>query len=182
MSMLRKLKRKAPSFHNSLSKNKRRARSVYVEMILTQVTGVFDSPNATCYKSRKQQSRLMSSFFKMALRVAVCVTTLLIIAVAHIKKYSFCGAELFNLITSNARPVYEVHGSSIFSSHRNNRKSSGILLRPTKSAIDNLIDLFLMCDDTESCPGPTVNCCSFAKKFAITKAEFSTHNAKENFT
>ena len=85
----------------------------------------------------------------MALRVAVCVSTLLLIAVIQIKKCTFCSAYSFNLVANHAGPVYEIQDSYIFSSLRQNRKCSEILL--------------LICGDIESCPGPTMKCSSCAQ-------------------
>ena len=108
-------------------------------------------------------SYIISCTPKMALRVAVCVTTLLLIAVVQIKKCTFCSGDSFNLIANHAGPVYEIQDSYIFSSLWQNRKSSGILLRPTRSAIERLIGLLLICGDIESCPGPTIKCSSCAQ-------------------
>ena len=99
----------------------------------------------------------------MALRVAVCVTTLLLIEVVQIKKCTFCSGDSFNLLANHAGPVYEIQDSYTFSSLWQNRKSSGILLWPMRSAIERLIGLLLVCGDIESCPGPTIKCSSCAQ-------------------
>ena len=99
--------------------------------------------------------------------MAVYVTTLffiaVFIAVIQIKKCIFCSVDSFNLLANHAGPFYEIHDSFIFSSVWQNRKSSGMLLRPKKSAIEWLIGLLLICGDIETCPVPTVKCSSCAK-------------------
>lgn len=83
---------------------------------------------------------------KMAkLYIAAYVKTMFFIAVIQIKKCTFCSVDSFNLLANHAGPFYEIHDSFIFSSVWQNRKSSGMLLQPKKSAIDLLIGLLLIC-------------------------------------
>eukprot|EP00112_Aurelia_sp_Birch-Aquarium-sp1_P026369 Seg932.4 transcript_id=Seg932.4/GoldUCD/mRNA.D3Y31 product="hypothetical protein" protein_id=Seg932.4/GoldUCD/D3Y31 len=117
----------------------------------------------------------------MALRVAVYVTTLLLIAVVQIKKCTFCSADSFNLIANHAGPVYEIHDNDIFSSLWQNRKSSGILLRPTKSTVERLIGLLLICGDIETCPGPTIKCSSCAKTIRKNKSRIQCSQCNGKF-
>ena len=118
----------------------------------------------------------------MTLRVAVCVTTLLLIAVVQINKCTFCSGDSFNLIANHAGPVYEIQDSYIFSSLWQIRKSSGILLRPTRPAIERLIGLILICGDIESCPGPTIRCSSCAQTIRKNQSRIQCSQCNGKFT